>query len=176
VSRFLEWLSRAVQRAYRTTASQSRAKPSLEDASRLHEFLTEAAAKHARGKYADAVTRLRPLFKDFSVAATLYRDFRSASIHQVDFRVADRFFREPGTYFATAWWAIEGTGYLDLQFSARWLVQLLRDITTNYASHLAATEKLPLGMWSEVCSEDELGYLDVEHLDLGREIGFSLGR
>jgi hypothetical protein len=33
-----------------------------------------------------------------------------------------------------------------------------------------------MDIWIEVCSEDELDYLDVEHLDEDRDVGFSLGR
>jgi hypothetical protein len=163
VSGFLRWFSIVIQKKYRTTATQKRTKPSLDRASDVLDLLRDAAASRRSEQYGRAVEKLKPLVNHFSVASILYRDFRSGAIHEYAFSVSEeRFFREKGLFFDTVRFVYDpGMRYLDLQFSAAFLLDLFDRCLTNYCKRLSATKKLPLPLFLTVADlMTEAQYLD----------------
>lgn len=175
---FLRWLSRVVQKKYRTTATQSRQKPSLDTLGPFFAHLADNAASRRSDAYTQAVTALRPLISDFSLSSILYREFRSGIIHEFGFSIYEPdFFREAGVYFSTVSHEYDETLYLDVQFSATWLIEVLDSCLTNYLKRLLTTKKLPPGLFLEICDvTNEVDMLYDDALPDPQYIRLALGR
>lgn len=177
VERFLEYFSRVVQRRYRTTATQSRAKPVLEDEDQLHRYLLRESGRYRRGRYLDAARAMRPLLRDFTIGALLYREYRSGAIHEFGFGVDDRFFQETTLYVSTRRHLLEDTLYLEVRVPARWLIGAYKTSLSRYQAQLVRSRKLPIGLYLEVCDVlEEFEYLDESSVGEGRELRLSVGR
>jgi hypothetical protein len=181
VSRFLRWFSVAVQQQYRTTASQRRSKPSLASRSVFLTHLQSVASTRRSDVYGKLCEHLVPLVKQFSVGSILYREFRSGAIHEHGFVLdEDRFFTESGLYFTTTRYVVDpGTRYLNVEFSAKWLLSLLEESLKNYTARLVATKKLPFPLFIQIADiMSEADYLAFEPSDYDEPafVRFALGR
>jgi hypothetical protein len=178
IGAFLRWFSRVVQRKYRTTATQSRKKPSLDTHGSFGAHLADAAASRRSDAYVRAVAALQPLIGYFSLGSILYREFRSGIIHEFGFSIDEsEFFRKSGVYLSTISYEYDETVHLDIQFSASWLIDVFSSCLTNYRKHLLATRKLPPGLFFEICDViDEVDLLDDDGLPDPQDIRLALGR
>jgi hypothetical protein len=178
ISAFLRWFSRVVQKKYRTTATQTRLKPSLDSQDSLFTHIASAAADRRSDIYRGAVGALRPLIRTFSLSSILYREFRSGLIHEFGFSIyAAEFFREPRIYWSSVSHAYDNTRYLDVQFSAPWLIDLFETCLINYLKRLTTARILPPGLFFEICDvPDELDLLDESAMPSPKYIALALGR
>lgn len=175
---FLRWFSVVIQRKYRTTATQRRSKPTFDTRNGVMEHLVETASERRDATYLNAVRKLDGLLKDFSVGSLLYREFRSGAIHDYEFSVPEnRFFAERELFVETVRRGYDQTLYLSIEFSAQWLLHLLKGSLVNYQRHLKQTKRLPPPLWSSICDPDtEADMFDFSVLEEPRDIGFSVGR
>jgi hypothetical protein len=178
VVRFLHWFSVEIQRHYRTTATQKRTKPTLDTHDSVVGHLRDAASRRREKTYLRATESLDGFVKDYQVGAILYREVRSGAIHSFEFDVNDdRFFAEPDLFVDTVRRGYDTTVYLSVEFSAAWLLDLLRDCLRNYKERLKASRRLPPALWGEICDPDrELEMFDDSLLEASRDIGFAVGR
>jgi hypothetical protein len=163
IRRFLERWSGGVQRRYRTTATQSKAKPSFAGLRGLVDHV-DSEIKHSRWKaYAPTlIPAFRTLASGFSIASLLYREIRSGAIHEHAFGLDDtHFFTKPVPYVDTIKHAFDDVLYLGVYIPGRWLLDLFESCVQNYKASLLNTRKLPIDLFSEICVvPDELDYLD----------------
>jgi hypothetical protein len=69
------------------------------------------------------------------------------------------------------------TLYLDVQFPAPWLIDVLSSCLTNYLERLLTTKLLPPGLFFEICDlPDEVNLLDEDALPEPQDIRLALGR
>jgi hypothetical protein len=124
------------------------------------------------------VQKLDGLLKDYSVASILYREVRSGAIHEYEFEINERrFFTEPDLFLETVRRGYDTTLYLSVEFSAPWLLDLLKDCLRNYKRRLKHTKQLPASLWSAICDPDtEADMFDASLLEEPRDIGLSVGR
>jgi len=177
VGSFLEYFSRAIQRRYRTTATQARSKPLTDTAKNIHEYLLEDSSRRRNGSYRPAVEALLPLLKSYSLGAIIYREYRSGSIHELGFDVDERFFRETETYVASVGLMWDETRYLELRVPALWLMDLYKSSVENYKAKLVNTQRLPIQLYLDLCDAlDELDFLDMSSLADAREVKYSVPR
>lgn len=176
VGSFLRWLSRVIQKKYRTTATQIKSKPMLDTPSAIISHLRDAASERKSDSYGIAMDALRPLVEAFSVSSIMYRELRSGLIHEFEFSISNRFFREEGLYWDTVAHAMDRTRYLSIQFSAPWLIGVLDSCLNSYIARLLATRKLPPSLFFEICDLDELSLLDEDFIEEPRDIGLQFGR
>jgi hypothetical protein len=76
---FLRWLSRVIQKRYRTTASQSKDKITLDTQDSFVAYLENVASSRRSNSYKVAVGALRPMVQAFSVSSLLYSEFSTAA-------------------------------------------------------------------------------------------------
>jgi hypothetical protein len=178
VVRFLQWFSIEIQRHYRTTATQNRAKPTLDTRDAVVGHLRDAASRRRDKAYLRATESLDGFVRDYQVEAILYREVRSGAIHSFEFGVnEERFFAEPDLFVDTVRRGYDTTLYLSVEFSAAWLIDLLRDCLRNYKDRLKASRRLPPSLWGEICDPDsEVEMFDDSLLEEPRDIGFAVGR
>ena len=178
IEKFIDWLRKSIQKAYRVTATQSRSKPSLEGRSQLIEVLRASLPTRRQDEYRTAIEALSLVISQHTVSNILYREFRSGLIHEFEFSVyRHRFFREPSIYWQTIEHIFDSCRYLDLQFSARWFIETLESCLNNYIKHLEHTKKLPPALYMLVCNMfDELQFLDESLIDEPRDVGLQFGR
>jgi hypothetical protein len=160
-----------IQRRYRTTATQRRSKPVLDEIDAVHRHLLTDARKYRRGRYLGAFESMRAMIQQFTVSSMLYREYRSGSIHEFEFSLHDRFFREKGLYVETVSHPWDTTMFLDVRVSARWLLEAYRACIDRYRRRLEATHKLPLPLFLDLCEiPKDLPYLDLDSVEEGLEL------
>jgi hypothetical protein len=119
-------------------------KPTLDTRDTVIGHLGDAASARRDKTYLRAVEQLDGLLKDYSVASILYREVRSSAIHEYEFEINEsRFFTESDLFVETIRRGYDTTVYLSMEFSARWLLDLLRDCLNNYKRRLKETKQLP---------------------------------
>ena len=166
-----------IQRSYRTTATQSKAKPILASVNVLFELLVREAERFSHGKYEAAYKEIRPLLTQFSLASILYREYRSGAIHEFAFEVDGRFFAESDLYVDTLRYTWDSTTYLEIRVPARWLIDACRTCVSSYQRRLMQTLRLPLPLFIELCNvPQDVGYLDDETVVDALELRPNLGR
>jgi hypothetical protein len=184
IARFLRWWSRTIQAKYRTTATQSHSKPSLDNENAVLQHLRDAADARKSPTYGTALEAVGPLLHDYTVGAILYRDFRSSAIHEYGFAVGANFFDRDDLFFETVHFGLDNTTYLDLRFTATWLLDLLLDSMENYLHRLLTTKKLPPSLAASLIDPrddsplalESLDYFDDALLDEPRFLPISIGR
>jgi hypothetical protein len=175
VNRFLEYLSKIMQRRYRTTATQSRVKPVMDTEGALREYLMQQAKEHRRGAYVGAMQAVSPLLRWFTIGSLLYREYRSSAIHDFGFAIDERFFEEEDLYVGTLHHDWETTVFLEVRVSGRWLLELYGNCVRNYQRRLIETRLLPHSLFLEICEfPGELEYLDQHSVEPGRELRFPI--
>jgi hypothetical protein len=153
-------------------------KPTLDTRDTVIGHLGDAASARRDKTYLRAVEQLDGLLKDYSVASILYREVRSSAIHEYEFEINEsRFFTESDLFVETIRRGYDTTVYLSMEFSARWLLDLLRDCLNNYKRRLKETKQLPLPLWSVICDPDtEVDMFDASLLEEPRDVGLAIGR
>jgi hypothetical protein len=176
-SALMEYFSRRVQRRYRTTATQRRSKPVLDSVDSVHQFLLVDARKYKSGRYLDTFKSMKSLIEQFTVGSIIYREYRSGSIHEFDFELDERFFKETGLYVDTVRHPWDPTIFLEVRVSAPWLLDAYRSCIDRYRRRLEATLKLPLPLFLDLCEiPRDLDYLDSDSVDEGLELKPNVGR
>lgn len=117
------------------------------------------------------------MLNEYQLGTLIYREYRSKSIHELEFDVDDHFFTEPGTYLATVRHAWDSTNFLTVQLSASWLIDLYRDAVKGYERALLARKKLPIGLWIQLYGEpSETEYLDDDSVADGKTLRIRIDR
>jgi hypothetical protein len=160
IRQFLRWLSKTIQKQYRTTATQSKRKPSLTSRSHLVDHVSRALrGSRWKGLHDETIKAFKALAAEHSLSAILYRDIRSRSIHEHDFRASEQFFAKTEPFVEPMYSLWGRTRFLGIEFPGPWLVNLLEKTTHRYEEALVRSRQIPLAMWSDA----ELG--DVDLLD-----------
>jgi hypothetical protein len=177
VKHFLYFFSAAIQRKYRTTASQRRTKPHLDSLASVQRHLVSEAAGYLGGEYEEAMDALAPLLKEFTIGSILYRDYRSGAIHQHSFEPDSKFFEESGLYPRTIYHPGDRTRFLDINVSASWLLDLVKASIAGYRDNLIRRKRLPGALFFDIAVlPDEFEFLDVSSIPDPREVPISVGR
>jgi hypothetical protein len=179
LSRCLRRVSVAIQRKYRTTASQSRTKPTEATVDEFVQHVADDMRQSTWREYEETLTKaLRGIASGFRLSSLIYREVRSGAIHEHGFHVNQRrFFSERHPFVGTVRHPWEDTLYLGVHIPGPWLVDLVAACTRNYQKHLLQTRKLPADLFFSICDPlEEEDYLDLASLPGEEPVALAIGR
>jgi hypothetical protein len=179
ITAFLSFILAALQATFRIRPGQSKRKQSMASAGDVLATARSYAASYKRGRYVRAVRAIEPLVRDASVARRLYRDYRSAAIHEHGFEVDEEgFFRRESMYWRTVYRhpSTELPPGLELQFPATCLRETLSSCLDSYQRDLFHRRKVPLSLFLDLFDLDDAEYLDDATIPEGRTVHYSSRR
>jgi hypothetical protein len=173
----LKFIMKTLRERYRVSPTQSMRKSSLDSLGAVYEYLHDVAKRHKRGLYLEAVKSLRPILRDYSIGALLYRKYRNEIIHEYGVDVQeDEFFTKKTVYWGTFYNPdVYPTKFLQIQFPGEFLFKILVNCVRGYKMELKRTRKLPWGIFSDICNiMDEIDHLDDRSLPSGKDVVIQL--
>jgi len=162
VTRLTTRVMSALSRSFRVRPGQhrARAQSASPDVVRA-EILAEFEHKRDIELHAALPVALARLIEDATFASLLYTRFRSGAVHELDVRLDERrFFAENTPYWRSLRSGYYG-GFLQLEFSAPFLIEMLRSAIKQYRAERKHTGKLPFAILFSAFPETVF-----EHLDL----------
>ena len=177
VGRLLMFLIRAIKKKYRVFPTQSKQKQSSDKPDNLYNYLYNAAQQYRRGIYLDAIKGISSLLKDFSFGALLYRKYRNGIIHEFGVGIHEQdFFTKNAIHWRTTYHTyVEPTKFLQIQFPARFLLEILTHSVQSYIRELKNTRLLPMAVFNETCDFlEEIKHLDDRSIPVGKDISILL--
>jgi len=170
---FLAFALRTLKRAYRVVPNQRITGRSIAKRSEVMKCLLAAAQSPRRQKYTEPLKATKSIIERFSLSQILYREFRCRAVHGYEVNIDEkRFFREREIYWRTVYSDLVEPGrFLEIQFPAAFILQMLRNSIDKYERELKHKKELPVEMWVEICDiESEIDLLDQDTLPEGRDI------
>lgn len=171
--RFLTKILRTLRHYFRVVPGQPRKKRMSASKSKTLEVIVSALEKGKAGTDStDAFKRALGHFIDSKIIARiLYERFRCEVIHGGTVLIDEgKFFAEKEPYWKP-WFSDSYGSFLQVEFPARWLMNLLRKCIEGYRSHLTAKGKLPPGIMFQAFEGDILEYSHLVDADLLPEGG-----
>jgi hypothetical protein len=162
LDRFLGFIQRVIRENYRVSPTQSKRKRSISHRGPLLDLLGSRAKTYRRGVYKEAVAAIQPLVDEFSLGVLLYKNYRSGIIHELGVDIDEsNFFKEDSVFWRTVYAPHVRPGrFLEVNFPGKVLLQVLKESVAGYATELKHTQRLPSSLFHELCSLDELKFLD----------------
>lgn len=173
INDFLRFVLRTLKRAYRVVPNQRITGKSIAKRSEVMQCLLAAAQSPRRRKYIEPLKAVKSVIERFSLSQVLYREFRCRAVHGYEVNLDEkRFFRERAVYWRTVYSDLVEPGrFLEIQFPAAFLLEMLRNSIDKYERELKHKKELPVEMWVEICEiESEIDLLDQDTLPEGRDI------
>jgi hypothetical protein len=178
IGAYLEDAVKALANAFRIRPRQPKRKQSVLRESAITTVLHDANLPAEDPT--SALQALGGLIEQARLSSLLYREVRSAAIHEHDWSVEPApFFREPSFYLRTVARepSLEMPDVFVLQFSAQWLLDVYINCVDGVRSEWIARQRVPLSLfleWWDVFEESE--YLDMDSVAEIRAIGLSRRR
>jgi hypothetical protein len=180
VETLLKFLLRSLKNNYRVLPNQSTSKKSIDSLNNVVRCLEYLAKRSNRTFFREAIVsnqHLSNMIKEFSLASILYKEYRCGIIHEYGVDVDPvHFYSRRQVYFRTLYNdLVYPTRRLSVQFSARFLFDLLVNSISSYRKRLQQTKRLPIDLYSEICDYmKDLDYLDEDSIAEGRDVGMSI--
>jgi hypothetical protein len=180
VETLLKFLLRSLKNNYRVLPNQSTSKRSIDSLDNVVQCFENLAKGSNKKFFREAIVsnqHLSNMIKEFSLASILYKEYRCGIIHEYGIDIDPvHFYSERQVYFRTLYNDyVYPTRKLGVQFSARFLFDLLVNSINSYRKRLKQTKRLPIDIYSEICDYiKDLDYLDEDSIGKGRDIGLKI--
>jgi hypothetical protein len=173
VGKLLEFVMNVLKRNYRVVPNQS-SKRKVSDTTKSVQNLLNAAAKTRKLMvYSEAMNKIGPVIREFTLGALLYKEYRCAAIHEYQVNVdEDDFFKKQRPYWRAMYnEMMYPTRFLKVAFPGPFLLDVLADCVENYKTHLKKTRKLPSDLFFEFYdATSDLQYLDESTIPSGKSL------
>ena len=113
------------------------------------------------------------LLKDFSFDALLYRIYRNRVIHEFGVGINEQaFFKEATVHWQTVYHEfLDPSRSLQIQFPAKFLLEVLMHSVQSYKTELKKTGLLPIAVFNEICDFlEEIEHLDDRSIPTGKDV------
>lgn len=160
---FIIFIAKTLQKKFRATFTQSKSKHSITSLSDVCQYLLDEAKSFKKGLYIEPIENAKELFKEFTIGNILYSEYRCNIIHNYNIAVdQDKFYQMIDIYWRTRYnMYVEPFKFLEIQFPAKYLFELLVNSIESYKTELKRKKSLPMELFLEICNFDtELGFLD----------------